>query len=259
MRPRFPGEGFLVLRKIGDLNPWIEPLHLVAAPLVGIPAARPASSWLAIEPDRTRAVAELPPGYNPERQGQGAARLHVRRQAQHRGTGGALAAGLPAPKLEVMASQPPPARVTVADVRTALDPVKPDDLIWGLGKRAALVKFSLSGDSPHVGLSMGSGAGKSVTARSLLAQMLYRAAIGLVLDYKMIGHMWASGLSNVAVARRPAEIHAALLLLGREAERRNEVAGPKSDRKSVDKRNCRPPTASRRIPVTAHRPIVRPV
>jgi hypothetical protein len=63
-----------------------------------------------------------------------------------------------------------------------------------------------------------------VTARSLLAQMLSKGAIGLVLDYKMISHQWAEGLPNVVIARRPAEIHQALLWLGREVERRNEVA-----------------------------------
>jgi hypothetical protein len=130
----------------------------------------------------------------------------------------------PEPWFELVPSQPPPLRVTLADVRAVLDEVKPDDLVWGLGKKSATVKSSLSGDSPHVGLSMGSGAGKSVTARALLAQMLYRGAIGLVLDYKMISHQWANGLPNVVIARRPHEIHAALLWLGREVERRNEVA-----------------------------------
>jgi len=130
----------------------------------------------------------------------------------------------PKPRLELTASQPPPQRVSVEDVRQALALAKPDELVWGLGKRGAVVKTSLSGDSPHVGLSMGSGAGKSVTARALLAQQLHRGAIGLVLDYKMISHQWAEGLPNVMIYRRPHEIHAALLWLGREVERRNEVA-----------------------------------
>jgi len=203
---------------------WIEPLHLVAAPLVGIPVARPAASWLAIEPDRTRAVAELPPGYNPDAKDRDrlvstfTAKLGIEAPEVRWQLAG------PAPRLELTASQPPPARVTLADVREHLDRARPDDLIWGLGKRAAVVKSSLSGDSPHVGLSMGSGAGKSVTARALLAQMLYRGAIGLVLDYKMISHQWARDLPNVAIARRPHEIHEALCWLAGEAERRNEVA-----------------------------------
>jgi hypothetical protein len=54
--------------------------------------------------------------------------------------------------------------------------------------------------------------------------MLYRGAIGLVLDVKWISHQWADGLPNVSIIRRPAEIHAALMWLGAEVARRNEVA-----------------------------------
>ena len=130
----------------------------------------------------------------------------------------------PAPRLTLTVSQPPPAKVALADVQQAIHQARNDELVWGLGKHGQVVKSSLSGDSPHLGLSMGSGAGKSVTARAVLAQMLFHGAVGLILDYKMISHQWAKGLPNVAIVRRPHEIHAALLWLGREAERRNEVA-----------------------------------
>jgi hypothetical protein len=45
-----------------------------------------------------------------------------------------------------------------------------------------------------------------------------------VLDFKMISHHWASGLPNVHIARRPEEIHDALVWIGEEVQRRNEVA-----------------------------------
>jgi hypothetical protein len=54
---------------------------------------------------------------------------------------------------------------------------------------------------------MGSGAGKSVTARSPAAQLLHSGAIALILHYKRISHQWARDLPNVVIARRPAEIH----------------------------------------------------
>ena len=162
---------------------WIEPLHLVAAPLVGIPRALPASSWLEIAPDRKRVVAALPPGYNPDAKdkerlvGTMASKLGLEAPEARWALAG------PEPRLELCASQPPPSRVSLADSREALDRMKDDDLLWGLGKRAAQVTTSLSGDSPHVGLSMGSGAGKSVTARALLAQQLYKGASGLCVGY----------------------------------------------------------------------------
>jgi hypothetical protein len=203
---------------------WIEPLHLVAAPLVGIPRALPASSWLEIADDRSRVRAALPPGYNPDSKEKErvvstfATKLGLEQPDPHWHLTG------PEPYFELTAAVPPPARVGLIAMRAALDSAKPDDLIWGPGRRSTVVSTSLSGDSPHVGLSMGSGAGKSETVKWLVVQQLHHGAIALILDYKMISHMWAQGLPNVVIARRPHEIHAALLWLWRELERRNEVA-----------------------------------
>lgn len=203
---------------------WVAPAHLVAAPLVGLSPASDPRGWLTVAPDRSLVVAALPPRWNPspEDKKRLAGTLSAKLGLEAPEARWMLAG--PSPRLEITQSAPPPPRVSLADVRERLDKLKPDELLWGLGKRAAPVTSSLSGDSPHLGLSMGSGAGKSVTARSLLAQMLYRGAIGLILDVKWISHMWADGLPNVSIARRPAEIHAALMWLGREVGRRNEVA-----------------------------------
>jgi hypothetical protein len=130
----------------------------------------------------------------------------------------------PAPRLELAVAQPCPALVTLADVRPAIEAAKADELVWGLGKRSVVVKSSLSSDSPHLGLSMGSGAGKSIMIRAILAQMLYHGAIALIIDYKQISQHWARDLPNVAIVRHPFEIHAALMWLGEEVNRRNAVA-----------------------------------
>ena len=208
---------------------WLRPLHLAAHEVAQIDRRRRPGEWLAVEPDRSRAVLALPSGWPADATDKqrlvaiAAAKLGMESPEASWGLAG------PDPQLELSMSQPPPARVALADVREHLDRLKADELLWGLGKRGALVTSSLSGDSPHVGLSMGSGSGKSLTAGFLLAQMLYHGAVGLILDYKMISHQWAAGLPNVAIARRPHEIHAALLWLGGEAERRNEVALAGSD------------------------------
>jgi hypothetical protein len=203
---------------------WLRPLHLAAHPVAQVDRRRPARQWLAVEPDRSKAVLALPSGWPADDKDKQrlvaitAAKLGIESPEVSWRLAG------PKPQLELTASQPPPRRVVLADVRDAIDRAKPDQMVWGLGKRGAVVDSSLSGDSPHLGLSMGSGAGKSVTAGWLLAQMLYRGCIGLVLDHKMISHQWAAGLPNVAIARRPHEIYQALVWLGREVERRNEVA-----------------------------------
>jgi hypothetical protein len=134
--------------------------------------------------------------------------------------------------LELTSAEPPPARVSLADVREMIERARADEVVWGLGKRSAAVSTSLSGDSPHVGMSMASGAGKSVSARSFAAQMLFKGCLVIILDYKMISHQWAKGLPNVVIYRRANEIHEALCWLGGdptrdiggELERRNEVA-----------------------------------
>lgn len=212
------------LRAMKHRRTWIQPAHLVAAPIVGLPIASNPAAWLDVAPDRSRVVAELPRAWQADAATRArlvevlSSRLAIEAPEVRWQLAG------PKPRLELAQSAPPPSLVTLADVMTAIRAAKPDELVWGLGKRGVVVKSSLSGDSPHVGLSMGSGAGKSITARSLLAQMLHRGAIGLVLDIKWLSHMWADGLPNVAIARRPAEIHAALLWLGAEVARRNEVA-----------------------------------
>ena len=208
---------------------WVRPLHLAAHPVAGIGRSQSPSSWITVARDRSKVALKLPQDWTPnpvdqkELVGIVVAKTGIESPEVTWRTAG------PAPMLTVTASRPPPMRVLLADVRVAIMEAKQDELVWGLGKHGALIKSSLSGDSPHLGLSMGSGAGKSVTARAILTQMLFHGAIGLIFDYKMISHQWARDLPNVAIVRRPHEIHAALLWLGREAERRNEVALHGSD------------------------------
>ncbi len=203
---------------------WVRPTHLVAAPVVGLPLATDPAEWMVISRDRSRVVLMLPPAWK----GEAAERVRLVDVVSARLAIDApevrwMLTG-PKPRVELTQSTPPPARVSLADAMPALDAAKDDELVWGTGRKLATVKTSLSGDSPHAGLSMGSGAGKSVTARSLLAQQLRRGAVGMVLDIKMISHQWAANLPNVVIYRRPAEIHEALLWLGAEVDRRNEVA-----------------------------------
>lgn len=214
---------------------WMRPAHLAACNVAQIPSGRRPGSWLEVAYDRSWAKAQLPPGWPADDKDKQrlvailTAKLGMEADAAWRLAG-------PKPVLELTASEPPPARVTLADIRPAIEAAQADEAVWGLGKRSAVVKTSLAADSPHYGLSMGSGAGKSITARALLAQSLYHGCVGVILDHKMISHQWAEGLPNVVIARRPNEIHEALLWLGGwpkhvkgEVARRAEVALAGSD------------------------------
>lgn len=129
-------------------------------------------------------------------------------------------------------SEPPPARVSWADVEQAVRSAPPHDLLCGIGKRSAEVFVSTKLDSPHFGLAMGTGAGKSVTAACWLVQELRRGACALILDAKWFSHPWAfkdmdagySQLPNVAYARTTEDLHNAMVWLGVELQRRTEIA-----------------------------------
>ena len=206
---------------------WVKPAHLAAAPLVGLPAAADPRSWLQIEPDRSKVVAELPQGFAPkDHDGDHLVGTLVAKIGLEAPEVKWMLAG-PKPRLVLTASQPPPELVGLDDVRDALDRCRPHELVWGIGKHNTLITTSLALDSPHIGLSMGSGAGKSRTARWLLSQLLYRGAISIVLDVKMISQHWAAwsgALPNVIIARSAAEIHAVLIWLAVELDRRNSEA-----------------------------------
>ena len=129
-------------------------------------------------------------------------------------------------------SEPPPSRVTWDDVAAQVDALGPDDLMIGPGKKASMVTASLASDSPHLLIAMGTGGGKSNTAAFWLVQQLRRGAIGLILDAKHHSHPWAfkdmdaefGQLPNVGYARRTQDLHDAMVWLGDELDRRNQVA-----------------------------------
>ncbi len=125
---------------------------------------------------------------------------------------------------------PPPRYVCLADIMPGIEAATWDQIIWGIGQHDARVITSVDTDAPHTGLSMSTGKGKSAAARNALAQMLYHGALGVILDYKRFSHRWALDLPNVLYAKTPAQIHALLLWLECETQRRNEFADEHADR-----------------------------
>src|ERR1039457_6495267 len=70
--------------------------------------------------------------------------------------------------------------------------------------------------------------------------MAYHGSLLMILDFKLISHMWARGLPNVAYAGLPAEIHTALMWLQAEILRRNQVALRAADIEGVVQANVGP-------------------
>jgi len=208
---------------------WLTPLHMALAPAVGIPVANSPSSWLQVEPDRSRATLALPQAFagDPRAKEQITRTVAAKLGLEQPEIAWKLAG--PSPGVTFTRSQPPPPDVKLHHVQKALDAAGPDELVLGAGKKQAPVTASLASDSPHICLSVGSGGGKSVTGRLIGAQILHKGGLVAVLDYKMTSHAWARGLPNVAYADTIERIHRLLLWLEYEMERRNEVACAATD------------------------------
>lgn len=203
---------------------WLMPLHKTLSPMLNIPLANKPETYLQVARDRSSASVALPVAYRSQKE-------MARLEAAVSDT-----LGIEAPEVtwDKSGAKPvvtfskaiTPPKVTLDDVRAALEQAGADDIVVGLGKRHVPVTASLHGDSPHLGLSMGSGAGKSGTARFIGAQVMHKGGITLWLDVKRISHPWVSKgrLPNAAYAKTPEQIHRALVWLGAELDRRNDVA-----------------------------------
>ncbi len=122
----------------------------------------------------------------------------------------------------------PPSRVGHAEVLAALPGLKEWEFFIGQTVGAAPVVLSLKDDSPHIAISAGSGAGKSVLAQLLAVQVLARGGRVVILDRKG-SHRWALGLAGVDYCLRPAQMHAALIRAAALADERNTLAMHEDD------------------------------
>lgn len=116
--------------------------------------------------------------------------------------------------------RPPPRRAGYEQLLAAWDGLAETDLYVGESSAGPVI-VSLHDDSPHIAVSAGSGAGKSVLAQLLATQVLARGGEVLILDRKG-SHRWAVGLPRVTYARRPAQMHDLLIAAAAVADQRNQ-------------------------------------
>jgi hypothetical protein len=117
----------------------------------------------------------------------------------------------------------PPRRVDAGDLVVALGRLPEHEFFLGLGAGGTPVVVSLHADSPHIAISAGSGAGKSVLAQLVAVQVLARGGEVIILDRKS-SHRWARDHDRVTYATKPAAMHAALVWAGELADQRNSQA-----------------------------------
>jgi len=210
-------------------------LHRALAPQVGWPVAgrRPAS-WLSVpfdfldDPD-AQITVKLPAGY-----------VHAGKKAEEVERTVAAVLGLPDPEfaddyerrsplLIVGRSSPPPPLLPLEQALDLLGEATDGEPLLGLAARDEPVVVNLDDESPHVAISAGTGAGKSVLLMGMATQELRRGANLLIFDIKRTSHLWAAGLPGVLYCRTPEQIHDVLIALGEEVDRRYRLIEAAAD------------------------------
>lgn len=106
-----------------------------------------------------------------------------------------------------------PAPVKLEDVREDLEAAREGTAVLGLGEAGPM---TLDLDYSHVLVVAGTGKGKSVLIRSVLAQQLAHGAEVVILDQTWGAHRWAKRHPDVTYARDIDDIHHQLVRLGEE-------------------------------------------
>jgi hypothetical protein len=117
----------------------------------------------------------------------------------------------------------PPAQVGIDQVSENLPRLEDWEFYIGQGAGDTPVVLSLKDDSPHIAVSAGSGAGKSVLAQLIAVQVLARGGRVVILDRKG-SHRWAVGLDGVDYCTKPGQMHDALIRAAALANERNDLA-----------------------------------
>lgn len=116
-----------------------------------------------------------------------------------------------------------PALLTYGDACEDMWSLPESSLYLGVDGEGFPMVANLAADSPHILISAASGAGKSVTARSIATQARVKGHTVVILDAKRHSHRWARNLPGVHYASSIPEIANALVSVAAELHRRNEV------------------------------------
>ena len=211
---------------------WVRPLHLTIGPMLGHAQAENPFSYIS-----------LPPNFEADED----AELVIRLPSQFASSPGEKALLLDAvtskislgemtplwqtqgadPRLRLRRAPQPPSRITYADVRSEMTRAPEHSPVLGATTRGKLFAWKLDDESPHIGISMGTGAGKSVLGRLIGAQVLGSGGRLIICDIKRVSHRWVKNddglLPGVLYARTIEEIHHALVAVAVEGERRYDV------------------------------------
>lgn len=215
---------------------YVRPLAVALAPALGWSTEK--LSWLSVPRNfksegaviRVDLPADFVDGDDQEEGGRGSSSRSLIDKAVYKKLG--LPAGEMTSRYELVGAFPQveyrwrpqvPASVDLEDVREAIESATGAKFVLGLGRGRKAVVVDIDDDSPHIAQSVGSGGGKSVQIGLIAAQLLARGGRVVILDPKRGSHRWAIGHPNVSYCRSLEEMHDALMLVGREMDRRQRA------------------------------------
>jgi hypothetical protein len=118
----------------------------------------------------------------------------------------------------------PPQRVLFSEVRDLIDALPETQVLLGLGTRNEAIVLDFEAETPHVGVSMGTGGGKSSTLRSIVIQQIRKGAEKfIVIDPKLISLDCLDGIPEVEIYTEIEEQWAAVARFSAEMERRYQI------------------------------------
>ncbi|MFD7645736.1 FtsK/SpoIIIE domain-containing protein [Kitasatospora sp. NPDC059795] len=118
----------------------------------------------------------------------------------------------------------PPQRVLFGEVRELIEALPASQVLLGLGTRQEKIVIDFEDETPHVGLSIGTGGGKSATLRNIIAQQIRKGAEKfIVVDPKLISLDCFDGIPEVEIYTEIDEQWGAIAKFSAEMERRYQI------------------------------------
>ncbi|GLY82054.1 hypothetical protein [Actinoallomurus iriomotensis] len=221
---------------------WVEPLAATLGPVIKVPPTMRATDFVTVPEDfatneDAEIVVRVPVAYNQFDTGsrQRVSEIISAKLALEDLNVSWYLAGSE-PYMVAQRAPRPPDKVTFAQARQMLDSAPDSAPVLGVGVRNRVVSVDLDAESPHILISAGSGGGKSVLVRSIVAQGLRRGAFAVICDVKRVSHSWARGLPSVEYHRTPELIHHAIIKLAAEGDRRYDVIDERGEDADVGPR-----------------------
>lgn len=139
-----------------------------------------------------------------------------------------------APFISVRMAPKPPTHVGLDLLKPLMETASESSPIMGIAARGKVITSDFDAEAPHVAVSAGSGAGKSVWGRLMIAQFLFWGAQVFVLDKKRVSQNWCADLPGVTYCKDAARMHDALLKLAAELQRRYDIIDTSADPDNAD-------------------------